>query len=735
MTKILLVGSLVALLAGSGCATAHRETPKVKNVTSAVPPAVPPESKAANPLLPPWSGPYGGVPAFAGVRVDHFKPALEQAMADERREIDAITRNGEPPSFANTSAAFEDAGRTYSRVQTLYGVWESTLNGAEFQALDREMAPKLAAFADEIVQNEKLFRRIEAVYDSPDKSQLTPEQQRLVWHQYTELVLAGAKLAAPQKQRLAAINQRLASLYTDFSQNVLSDEESHAVVLEAEADLAGLPDSVRAGAAAAAEERGLAGKWAITNTRSSMEPFLTFSSRRDLRERVWHNYVNRGDNGDAHDNNRIVAEILKLRAERAKLLGYATHAHWRLQDSMAKTPEATMTLMEAVWKPAVARVRLEVADMQAIANREGAKIKIAPWDYRYYAEKVRKATYDLDENQLKPYLQLDKLRDGVFWLAGELFGLSFAPVTGLPVYHPDVRVWEVKNKATGQHVGLWYFDPYARPGKHSGAWMSSYRDQERFRGDVSCIVSNNANFVKPGPGEPTLVSWDDAVTLFHEFGHALHGLSSNVNYPSLSGTAVARDYVEFPSQLLEHWLPTPEVLSRFALHFETGEPIPTTLVAKIKRATTFNEGFKTIEYLATALIDMKLHLAGDTAIDPDAFERDTLQAMGMPEQIVMRHRTPQLSHVFAGDAYSAGYYSYLWADTLTADAFEAFTQAGGPYDHTVAERLVKHVFSVGNTVDPADGYRAFRGKDPGTDALMRKRGFPVAAAASSGGKH
>jgi peptidyl-dipeptidase Dcp len=394
---------------------------------------------------------------------------------------------------------------------------------------------------------------------------------------------------------------------------------------------------------------------------------------------------------------------------------------------MAKTPEAATALMEAVWPAATGRVREEVAAMQAIADQEGAQIAIEPWDYRYYAEKVRKAMYDLDEQALEPYLQLEKLREGMFWVASELFGFAFMKVDGLPVYHPDVTVFEVKNKYDDRHVGLWYFDPYARPGKQSGAWMSTYRAQERFAGDVSCIVSNNANFVKPSPGEPVLVSWEDALTLFHEFGHALHGLASNVRYPSLSGTSVPRDYVEFPSQLLEQWLSTPEVLNRFALHFQTGQPMPSELVAKIKRAATFNEGFKTVEYLATALIDMKLHLAGTAAIDPDAFERDTLQAIGMPPQIVMRHRTPHLSHVFAGDGYSAGYYSYLWADTLAADAWEAFLEAAGPYDRAVASRLVEHVFARGNSVDPADAYRAFRGRDPGIAALMRKRGFPPPA--------
>jgi peptidyl-dipeptidase Dcp len=436
-------------------------------------------------------------------------------------------------------------------------------------------------------------------------------------------------------------------------------------------------------------------------------------------------FVNRGDNGGERDNNAIITEILQLRAERAKLLGFATHAHWRLENAMAKTPERAMELMEAVWKPAVARVHEEVADMQALADKEGAKLKIEPWDYRYYAEKVRSARYDLDQNEVSKYLQLEKLREGIFWVAGELFGFNFTPATNVPVYHADVRVWEVTDKATKRHIGLWFFDPYARAGKRSGAWMNAYRSQQRVDGVVTTIVSNNANFVKGKPGEPLLISWDDAVTMFHEFGHALHGLNSNVTYPSLSGTAVARDYVEFPSQLLEHWLPTPEVLKRFALHYQTGKPIPEALVERIKRSSTFNQGFATTEYLSSALVDMKLHLAGDRKIDPDTFERETLAQLGMPNELVMRHRTPQFSHVFSSDAYSAGYYSYLWSDVLTADAFGAFVEAGGPYDRKVAERLRKTVFSVGNSVDPAEGYRAFRGRDPRIDALMKKRGFPI----------
>lgn len=727
--RLSAAGAVILAIAAAGCTSSMNlktETPAAQAVEQA---------KAANPLLAEWSGPYGGVPPFDQVEVAHFEPAFEAAMAEHMAEIERIVTNPEPATFANTIEALERAGRTLNRVATVYSIWGSTMNSPEFQVVQREMAPRLAAFNDRITQNEALFRRIEAVWEAAGGEAtaterkaatgevLTPEQQRLVWRYYTDFVRAGAKLDATAKARLSAINQRLAGLYTRFSQNVLADETNHYLVLESEADLAGLPESVRAAAAAAAREKGLEGKWVITNTRSSMDPFLTYSDRRDLRERAWRIWVNRGDNGDEHDNNAIITEILKLRAERAKLLGYETHAHWRLEAAMAKTPERALELLEAVWKPATDRVREEVADMQALADAEGAGITIEPWDYLYYAEKVRKARYDLDQNEVKPYLQLEKLREGMFWVAGELFDFDFRPVTDVPVYHPDVRVWEVTDRTTGRHIGLFYFDPFARPGKRSGAWMNAYRRQERFDGEVTTIVSNNLNFVKGAPGEPTLISWDDAETLFHEFGHALHGLSSSVNYPSLSGTAVPRDYVEFPSQLLEHWLATPEVLQRFAVHYQTGEPIPQDLVDRIERASTFNQGYATVEYLASALVDMRLHLAGDVEIDPDAFERETLAEYGMPREIVMRHRTPHFLHVFASDGYSAGYYSYLWADVHTADAAEAFHEAGGLYDREVADRLRKYVFSVGNTIDPAEGYRAFRGRDAEVGALMRDRGF------------
>ena len=680
-----------------------------------------------NPLLSPWTGPHGGHPPFDAVTVARMKPALEAAMAEQLEEIGRIAADTRPATFENTLAAFERSGRALDRVTAIYGVYGNAMSTPEFQEVEREMEPNLAAFYDQIVQNEGLFNRIAAVYQSRETSGLTPEQQRLAWLQYTSFVHAGAQLGAPKKKRLSEINQRLAALFTDFSQNVMADEKDYVTVLETEADLAGLPESVRGAMAAAGLETGHPGKWAVVNTRSSMEPFLTYSDRRDLREKVWRQYYSRGDNGDARDNKKIITEIVSLRGERARLLGFATHAHWHLENTMAKTPERALELMAAVWKPAVARVQEEVRDMQALADREGARIEIEPWDYRYYAEKVRKAKYDLDANEVKPYLQLEKLREGMFWVAGELLDLHFTPAPGVSVYHPDVRVWEVKDGAS-RHVGLWYFDPYARPGKRSGAWMDAYRRQERFDGAVATIVSNNANFVKGSPGEPVLISWDDAETLFHEFGHALHGLSSNVSYPSLSGTDVARDYVEFPSQLLEHWVETPEVLGRFARHYKSGEVLPAALVEKIRRASTFNQGFATVEYLSAALVDMKLHTATAPVTDVSAFERDTLQALGMPPQVVMRHRLPQFNHLFTSDSYSAGYYSYLWSDTLTADAFEAFTEAGGPYDKAVAKRLRDHVFSAGNTVDPAEGYRAFRGRDARIDALMRKRGFPPPAA-------
>jgi peptidyl-dipeptidase Dcp len=684
------------------------------------------DAGASDVLLAPWSGAFGGLPPFDKVNVAHFKPSLQKAIALNLSEIDAIASQKEPATFDNTIRAMEQSGLALERVRTVYEIWGSNMSTADFQAVEEEMEPQLAALSDKIYQNEALFKRIESIYKGMEYAKLNAEQQRLCKLYYTNFVRSGAQLDGASKKRLAEINQQLAGLFTRFGQNLLHDEGEVFLALENAADLDGLPTQFIESAALAAERKSLKGKFIISNTRSSIEPFLTFATRRDLREKAWKMFINRGDNGDQWDNNKIISEILNLRSERASLLGFESHAHWRLDNTMAKSPDNAMKLMESVWQPALERVKEEVRDMQAIANDEGMKFTIEPWDYRFYAEKVRKARFDLDQNEIKPYLQLDKLREGMFWVAGELFGFEFKLLNNIPVFHPDVQVYEVLQKSSGKHMGLWYFDPYAREGKRSGAWMNAYRNQSRINGtEITTIVSNNSNFVKGKPGEAVLISWDDATTLFHEFGHALHGLCSNVTYPGLSGTAVVRDYVEFPSQLLEHWLATPEVLQRFALHYQTGKPIPEDLVKRIEKASTFNEGFATVEFLSSALVDMKYHLSKERNIDADRFERETLAALGMPSEIVMRHRSPQFAHIFSSDGYSAGYYSYLWSDVLTADAFEAFTSAGGPYDKNVAKALYTNVFSVGNTIDPELGYKAFRGKPADSKALMRKRGFPV----------
>ena len=683
----------------------------------------PASSGGQNVLLAEWSGPHGGFPPFGRVKVEHFKPALEAAMREGLIEVERIAANPEAPTFENTVAALERSGKAMDRVAAVYNVWSGNMSSDAFRAVEQEMAPKLAEYRDTLMQNVRLFERIEKIYNARENSRLSPEQQRLTWDYYTDFLREGAKLTAELKAVVARINKRLADLYTKFGNNLLHDEESYALYLTKD-QLDGLPESYVNAAAEAAAERKQPGKYAVLNTRSSMDPFLTYSIRRDLRERVWRTYYSRGDNGDAYDNNNIITEILKLRAERTKLQGYPTFAHRALEKQVAKTPDAAMALMTKIWPAAVARVKQEVADMQAIANKEGANLTIEPWDYRFYAEKVRKAKYDLDSNEVKEYLQLEKLREAMMWAAGTLYGFEFLPVSDVPAFHPDVRVWEVKRN--GKHIGLWYFDPYARKGKRSGAWMSDYRSQERMDGEIPTIVSNNSNFVKGAPGEPVLISWDDAETMFHEFGHALHGLASNVTYPSLSGTSVARDYVEMPSQINEHWLLTPEVLNRFALHYKTGKAIPNQLVAKIDKASKFNQGFITTEYLASALVDMKVHTLGEPGdLDPDRYERETLAALGMPKELPMRHRMPQFAHIFSSEDYAAGYYAYLWADALTADAWEAFEKGKGPWDADVAKRFYDNVLNKGNTLDPAAAFRAFRGRDVDTNALMRDRGFPV----------
>ncbi len=680
-------------------------------------------SASDNPVLAAWEGPHGGAPAFDRLAVDQFIPALEAGMAEKRADVAAIADNPEPPTFANTLAALEASGARLTRATRLYGVYTSTMNTPAMREVETWASPKLAALRDEITQNGKLFARIKAVYDARETSGLTAEQQRLAFVVYDRFVRQGAALPAADKASLAAVNQQLAGLYTRFSQNMLADEEGQALVLENAADLEGLAADQIDAAAAEAKARGLGdGKWAFANTRSAMEPFITFSARRDLREKAFNLFTRRGDGG-AHDNNPLIAEIMALRAQKAKLLGHPTFAHWIADGQMAKTPDAAMRLLTEVWGPAKAKVAEEVAEMEALSRSEGSNTPIAPWDYRYWGEKVRKAKYDLDENEVKPYLQLPKMMEAMFWAAGQLFGLTFTPVDDVPLYHPDVQAFEVTRR--GERVGLWYFDPYARAGKRSGAWMNEYRTQERLRGETTTpIVSNNENYIPPKPGEPCLISWTDAVTLFHEFGHGLHGLNSSVTYPSLAGTAVLRDFVELPSQLFEHWLPTRELLGRFAVHYQTGAPMPPELVDKVLKADAFHQGFKTVEYLSNALLDLKAHLKGAAPIDAADFERTALEEIGMPHQIVLRHRLPHFSHMFSSEGYAAGYYNYIWADTLSADAAEAFADApDGFYDKALAEKLLATVLSVGNTVDPGEAYRAFRGRDAGIEALMRDRGL------------
>jgi peptidyl-dipeptidase Dcp len=680
-----------------------------------------------NILLAEWTGPYGGVPAFDKMDIADSKAAMEIAMARNLAELDAIANQSDAATFENTILAMEKTGEDLNRVYPYWGIWSANMSSPEFRVIQQEMAPKLAEFRSKISQNDKLFARVKAVYEGEQFKTLQAEQQRLVWLVYDGFASNGATLQGEARDRYAAINQRLAELQTQFSNNVLADEEAYVTYLDKN-QLGGLPESIRAAAAAAATERNKAGLWAITNTRSSMDPFLTYSDDRGLRESVWRTYYSRGNNGDANDNNAIISEILKLRDERVALLGYDNYAQWQLQNRMAKTPEAAMALMEAVWPAAIARVKEEVADMQAIADAEHAGITIEPWDYRLYAEKVRKAKYDLDSNEVKQYLQLGKLREAMFFVAGEIFNFNFTPVPegSVPVFHPDVKVWEVTDKDSGAHIGLWYLDPFARTGKRSGAWATSYRSHEAFNGKKTVLSSNNSNFVKGAPGEAVLISWDDAETYFHEFGHALHYLSSRVAYPTLNGGV--RDYTEFQSQLLERWLTTDKVINQFLVHYQTGEPMPAELVAKIKKAATFNEGFKTTEYLASALMDMKFHTTDPANLDPQAFERETLAALNMPSEVVMRHRSTQFGHIFSGEGYSAGYYGYMWSEVLTSDAAEAFAEApGGFYDQDVAKKLVDNLFAVRNAVDPAVAYRNFRGRDAKINALLRDRGFPVPA--------
>ena len=669
-------------------------------------------------LLQVWTGPYEGVPPWDRVTADKLKAAILEGIELQRAEYAAIADNPEPPTFANTLVASQMAGEPLGRAMAMFGVMTGNIGSPDYQAVQREVAPILTQAGNEITFNERLFQRVKTVADSARAMGLTAEQTRLAERSRDAFVRNGAALDAAGKAELGRINTALSNAFTAFGQKVVADENAWTLIPN-EAGVAGLPASNKAAAAGAARSRNLQG-WAIVNTRSSVDPFLSFADDRDLREQVWRKFVNRGDNGGANDTNATIAEIVRLRAERARLLGFANHAEWRMQDTMAKTPAAAMELMNRVWAPAKARVVEEVADMRAIAGHE-----IEPWDYLYYAEKVRKQKYDLDQNELKPYFELNNVKRGAFYMAGRLYGFDFTPVPAgsVPTFHPDVEVFEVTNKADGSHVGLFYSDDFSRAGKRSGAWATTYRSYSTYDGRKNVLSSNNNNFTKSEGGEPILISLDDAQTLFHEFGHALHSLSAAYTYPSLGGTP--RDYVEYPSQVHEHWVLSRPILDGYMKHVETGQPMPQSLVAKIEASNTFNQGYDTVSYLSSALVDMDLHTRASPPTDIDAFERESLARLGMPKEIVMRHRLPQFNHLFTSDAYSAGYYSYLWSEVMDADTWAYFEESGDVFNPDIAARYKAIILAEGNTTDRAEAYRRFRGRDPDVTALLKVRGFPT----------
>lgn len=677
-------------------------------------------ARPANPLLGKWSTPFEIAP-FDEIKPEHFLPAFSEALAAHRADIARITANRATPTFANTIAAYEKSGKLLRRVSEIFFNLTSTDSNDELQAIEREIAPLLAEHETAILLDPKLFARVNDLHGRRAKLRLTDEQKRVLELHHLAFVRAGAKLSKKNKARVGEINQRLAAIVTTFFQNVQKDEQSWRLVLDGARDLTGLPQDFRNAAARAAADAGLPGKHVITLARSSVEGFLKFSERRDLREEAYKAWIKRGERGGKTDNRANIEEIVALRTEFANLLGYATFAEYSLADTMAKTPGAVHDLLGAVWPRAVKRAEAEREALQDEVRAEGGNFAVAAWDWRYYSEKVRKARFDLDETQIRPYLQLDNIIKAAFDCAGKLFGLRFKERRDLPRYHPDVRVWEVTDRA-GAHVGLFLGDYFARSSKRSGAWMSAFRSQHKLGGEVRPIIVNVMNFAQGQPGAPTLLSFDDARTLFHEFGHGLHGLLSDVTYPSISGTSVSRDFVELPSQLYEHWLAQPEVLAKYAIHVKSKKPMPERLFKRLEAARNFNQGFMTVEYTSSALLDMELHaLEKPDGLDVSAFERDALKRLGMPKQIAMRHRLPHFLHIVGG--YAAGYYSYMWSEVMDTDAFAAFEEAGNIFDKKTARRLKEHIYSAGNRRDPAQAYVAFRGRAPSIDGLLKARGL------------
>ncbi|MBB3764122.1 M3 family metallopeptidase [Sphingomicrobium lutaoense] len=722
MKKLLLAtGSILGL---SACGTIGEDAAVMSAEAIAVAAAdrMEAEAEAQNPVLAEWTGPYGGVPQWQDYEVSMIDDAYPVAINAYLAEIEAIANNPAAPTFANTIDALELSGELLDRVNAISGLYSSNLSTPEVQELEAKWSPRLSAAYDKVTLNPKLFARIKELYEKRNALNLSAQQERVLTRRYESYVRNGALLDAAGKEQLSAYNQELAGLFSEFSKRVLADESTYTAVPEAR--MAGVPDDVKSAARTLAQSEGLGdGMYAIKNTRSMVDPVLTGATDRKLREEVWRDFVNRGDNGDGNDTNALIAKIVKLRAERADLLGYESHAHWRMQDTMAKTPSRAMDLMMRVWPAAVARVDEEVEEMMPFAKADGLS-EIKPWDYLYYLEKLREAKYDLSADELKPYFELNNMVEGMFWSAEQLYDIKLTENTGtVPVYHPDIRTFDVSNAKTGENIGLFYFDTFARDGKRSGAWMNTFRFSTKLEGDEPGLFTNNNNFNKPAPGEPVLISLDDAKTLWHEFGHAIHYMLVDVDYPSLAGQQ--RDFVEYPSQVNENWLLSEPILKRFAVHYQTGEPMPAELLQKIEASSTFGQGYATVQYLSSALVDMALHTDPDGVEDIDAFERETLALLDMPEETVMRHRLPQFNHLFSSDAYSAGYYSYLWSETMDADTWAAFEAAGDVYDRKIADAFRIHILSTGNATDRAEAYRAFRGRDPDVRALLERRGFPT----------
>ncbi|MEM1448786.1 MAG: M3 family metallopeptidase [Planctomycetota bacterium] len=699
---------VVTLLVGAGAAPAHAQ-------------------EADNPLLQQWETPFGA-PPFDLIRAEHFESAFEVAMERHLVEVAAISSNADAPTFDNTVAALERCGADLSRVQRAFSALTSSATSDELRAIQTRMSPRLAAHRAKISLDEALFARIDALMEAGEALGLDDEQARVLERTHTGFVRAGARLQGPDRDRLAAITEELAGLSTSFSQNVQKSSEAFALVLETEADRAGLPAAVLGAALQAGVDRGMEGKHVITLARSSFEPFMAFSPRRDLREALYRGWTDRGAGGGEFDNEENIRRILTLRLERARLLGFEDFSAFRTANTMAGTARAAKALLDQVWVGAVAKAHAEEQEVLDVMRREGATHELRAWDWWYYAEKARGALYDLDEDEVKAYLSIDNVLRAQFAVAERLFGVTFEARDDVPTYHPDVRVWEVKDRA-GAHVGLFYGDYFARPGKRSGAWMSALRTQQRLDGAVSPLIMNNCNYNKPAAGQPALISLREAETIFHEFGHALHGLLSSVTYPSIAGTSVDYDFVEFPAQIFEHWIRQPEVIQEFALHHETGEPMPLALIERLRAASNATSGFDNVEFIASAFVDLAFHRITDPSVlaklDVDSFEDGVLAQARIPLAIEMRHRSPHFRHSFGGELYASGYYTYMWAGVLDNDGFAAFEEAGDIYDPVLAERLYRNVYSAGNRRPAMKAYVGFRGREPSTAPLLRNRGLTV----------